>query len=308
MRKFILKVVGFALAVIIPIFFLVFLPPTPRSLQAPIFAELQKDSLLKHVESPRIIFVGGSNLSFGINSQTIRDSFNINPINTAISAGLGLKYMMDHTIQYVKKEDIVVLVPEYDHFFREYEYISDELLRIVADVNHDNYRLLSAKQRFNLLSFIPKFSVSKLSPLRYFNIEVVDYQSIHSFNQYGDTYKHWGLEKKTIASTTIAGKFNPEVIQGVKKFQSDISLKGAILFVSYPSLQDISFFKSVKAIKDVEASYIQNGFTVLGTPERYMMPDSLMFDTRYHLGKKGLDYRTQLLIEDLREYLKNSHP
>lgn len=34
------------------------------------------------------------------------------------------------------------------------------------------------------------------------------------------------------------------------------------------------------------------------------MPDSLMFDSPYHLLKKGVDYKTQLLIEDLKTKLK----
>jgi hypothetical protein len=29
------------------------------------------------------------------------------------------------------------------------------------------------------------------------------------------------------------------------------------------------------------------------------MPDSMMFNTPYHLLKTGVDYRTQLLIEDI---------
>ena len=31
-----------------------------------------------------------------------------------------------------------------------------------------------------------------------------------------------------------------------------------------------------------------------------MMPDSLMFDSSYHLNKTGLDIRTARLIEDFR--------
>jgi hypothetical protein len=85
----------------------------------------------------------------------------------------------------------------------------------------------------------------------------------------------------------------------VKQFQTEVLDKGATLFISYPSFQDISFSQSVEKIKRVEQQYAANNFILLGTPERYMMPDSLMFDTSYHLTEEGADYRTQLLIEDI---------
>ena len=41
----------------------------------------KKCQLLEDTPSPRIIFVGGSNLAFGLDSQRIKDSLNINVIN-----------------------------------------------------------------------------------------------------------------------------------------------------------------------------------------------------------------------------------
>ena len=53
----------------------------------------KKCQLLEDTPSPRIIFVGGSNLAFGLDSQRIKDSLNINVINYGLHAGIGLKYM-----------------------------------------------------------------------------------------------------------------------------------------------------------------------------------------------------------------------
>ncbi|GHV65482.1 hypothetical protein FACS1894199_06280 [Bacteroidia bacterium] len=214
---------------------------------------------------------------------------------------------MDNTIQYIQKGDIVVLASEYTAFYREYDEASDELLRIVVDVNRSNIKLLSTKQLLNCLPHIPKFSLSKFNPIKYVVLTDLSFgvYGVHSFNQYGDAYKHWGLNRNKIipmASLNNA-KLNTEVIQGIKKFQSEVSAKGATLLVSFPVMQDISFKKSSEAIKKIEAQYIKNGFTILGTPERYMVPDSLLFDNTGHSTKEGADYRTQLLIEDLKSVL-----
>ena len=42
-------------------------------------------------------------------------------------------------------------------------------------------------------------------------------------------------------------------------------------------------------------------FNLLSNPERYIIPDSLIFNSEYHLTKKGVDMRTFLLIEDLKK-------
>ncbi|MCL2610007.1 MAG: hypothetical protein FWD94_08910, partial [Treponema sp.] len=65
--------------------------------------------------------------------------------------------------------------------------------------------------------------------------------------------------------------------------------------------QDISFDLSVDSIKKVEEEFIKQGFTILGTPERYRMDTSLMFDSAYHLNRQGVTLRTELLIEDLKK-------
>ena len=42
--------------------------------------------------------------------------------------------MLENTIQYVKEGDIVILILEYEHFYRDYNYVSEELLRTIFDV------------------------------------------------------------------------------------------------------------------------------------------------------------------------------
>lgn len=71
----------------------------------------KKCQLLEDTPSPRIIFVGGSNLAFGLDSQRIKDSLNINVINYGLHAGIGLKYMIDDISTYARKGDIIVFAP-----------------------------------------------------------------------------------------------------------------------------------------------------------------------------------------------------
>jgi hypothetical protein len=311
MRKFIIKVSAFTfITIILFIVFLFLLRPTPQSAESNFFGAIKKDSLLLNELSPRIIFVGGSNLCFGLNSQMIKDSLLLNPINTAIHANIGIKYMLENTLQYLKKGDIVIFVPEYQHFCWKWDYGSEALLRTILDTNKSNIRLLSFKQIINCIPFIGNLVLSKFKRSEYVNIEDRDIYSIYSFNQYGDTYLHWNRQRQNIIEPDILvpDKYNPQVMIKIKNYSQKIKEKEALLFISYPGYQDISFQKSEGIIKKIEQEYIASGLTILGTPERYKMPDSILFDTPYHLIKAGVDYRTGLLIEDIRKQIVINDP
>ena len=302
MKKFILKVLIFLLPIVLFFALGLLLPATPRAAKSMLMAEIKKDSLLVNTDTPRIIFVGGSNLSFGLNSQMIKDSFNINPINTSLHAGLGLKYMMRNTLQYIKEGDIVVLVSEYHLFFKDVNSTSPELLRMAFDVNKKKILLFDFYQMIDFLQYVPQYVLTKFKIKEYKDTIEDEIYGVNSYNKYGDTFKHWNKERQGANLFVVKGNFNEDVVKEIKKFENCLIKKGATLFVSYPCYQEESFRTSIDRIKEVEEAIKKYNFKILGNPERYMMNDSLIFNSAYHLNKQGVDLRTELLIE----YLKNS--
>jgi hypothetical protein len=302
MKKFLLKLTLFLLIIALVFVLGIILPPTPRASKSNLFSKINKDSLLQKVKSPRIIFVGGSNLSFGLNSKMIKDSLNINPINTGIHVRLGLMYMMDSTLPYIQSGDIVVVSPEYVHFFREAAYGGEELLRIVLDVSPSEWNRLRKEQWLHIISYIPKYSLSKFKLTEYVNVKENNIYGVNSFNEFGDVYTHWKLEKQIILPFgPSSAQPNYSVINELRIFREKLKKRGAFLFITFPGYQSTSFENQRASIMMVEAELKNSKFCLLGTPERYKMPDSLMFNTPYHLSKIGVDYRTQLLIEDLKK-------
>jgi hypothetical protein len=296
MKKFLKRTTLFTLIVTLVLSMGLFLPATPRASKSHFHSIILKDSLLANVDSPRMIFIGGSNISIGLNSQTIKDSLNVNPINTGISEGIGLKFMFDNAAQHVKKGDIIIAPLEYSHLVCEYNYCNGSLLRLITDVNKKYLHLLSFRQVLILLRLVPRYFVSKLDPRAYF----VDHPySTGSYNRYGDEYSHWNMENRAFVPCSRLDDFNPQIIEKIKDFEKIVEEKGAKLYLTYPSYLDKSFYKSEDIIATIRTE-LEKNFKVLGTPERYMMPDSLMFDSSYHLNKKGVDIRTARLIEDIK--------
>lgn len=298
MKSFIKKTILFLTPIILVFFSGLIIPATPRASKSLLFANRQKDSLLLYTKEPRIIFVGGSNLSFGLNSYMIKDCLSLNPINTAVHASIGAKYMLENTLKYIRKGDIIIIAFEYSHFYRPYDYVSDELLRTIFDVFPEKKKDLSLKQIVNLLQYVPKFTLTKFKPTEYYNMKESDIYSVNSFNKFGDAEAHWNMNKTGYQPSAIQGVFNQNVIRKIRQFEDAVRIKGGIVYITFPSLDEISFSNSEEKVLLVENKLKENEFKLLGNAEKYIMPKEMMFNTSYHLNKKGVDHRTKLFIED----------
>lgn len=300
MKKFLQRVALFF--VLLLAFFVagILLPATPRATTSMLFAKIAKDSLLQHTPSPRIILVGGSSMSMSINSRRIKDSLGYNPVNTGVHAAIGLVYMLDHTIDYVRKGDVVVVAPEYDQFYGNFAYGSQELMRTVLDVRTTNLRSLRWQQIKNMSEFIPSYAVSKIKPSEYKKGEDNMVYLRDAFNEYGDCIKRWeGHPPNTLTFGPIHEPYNPDIVAELKHFENAVKAKGATMVLTFPAFQEESYNNIAEKINEIEKAYHVNGFYVIGNPLEYRFPNTLNYDTPYHLTTKGIEIRTQMLIRQL---------
>jgi hypothetical protein len=299
------KISLFSLGVVLLLVIGMTLPPPPRITQSMVFAKVQKDSLLRNVTGPRIIVVGGSNTSYGLDSQIIKDSLSINPINTGITYELGLIYMLESTIDYVQEGDIVILSPEYQHFFGSFAYGREFLLYSAFDVDGMAPWELSLKHWENVYSFFPKYAFSRFKPTQYLTFKGSDINRADSYNRYGDLYVHWNMPQQAVPpfNQISHDAYNPEVMDRVLAYRDEVERRGAHFFATFPGTQRSSYENCEAQIQLVHQKLKAHNVDLLGTPERYIMPDSLMFNFPYHMVKEGVDRRTRLLVEDLQSEL-----
>ena len=287
-----------------------FLPVSKAFTNSLYFSLPDKDKLLMATPGPRIIFIGGSNLSFGLDSRLIKDSLHLNPINTAIHVSIGLKFMLNHTMNYVKEGDIVVISPEYEQFYNNVADGDVALLAILLDVS-PAYKDLDFNQYLTLAQIAPSYAKSKIfqNYLKIFRgySEPVDsikigYYDRRSFNEFGDEYIHWYRPRDSFRELNpVSGKLNEEVFKSLNAFRNELLKRKAKMYITFPCYQELLFNLSLPRIKLAEKRLKENGFNLLGTPERYKMNDSLIYDTPYHLTREGVTYRTNLLIGDLKK-------
>ncbi|NME71096.1 hypothetical protein [Flammeovirga aprica] len=280
----------------------IFLPPTPKASKSLLFSKVAKDQLLINTPSPRIIFVGGSNLSFSLNSQMIQNTLQLPVLNLGIKESIGLRYDLASIKRYIRKNDIIIIIPEYTQFYIKSSDCSKELSSTILDLNKADITLLDREQIPNFIKAIPSYAFSKFNIFDYLFYTESEIYSVHSFNQFGDANAHWGLEQRPFPPIEIkdASEYNHDILQAILNFEKDITEKGAQLFLSYPAIQALSFNNSSERIQKVKEEFQKANFKIIGSPDRYVFGNELMFNSPYHLTKMGVDLRTSLLITDIK--------
>ena len=74
--------------------------------------------LLKNTPSPRIILIGGSNVSFGLDAELMQRSLGIPVINDGLHAGLGIVPLRELQ-EFIRPGDVIIISLEYSMFASE---------------------------------------------------------------------------------------------------------------------------------------------------------------------------------------------
>ena len=277
-------------------------------------ALVDKHEALKKIKTEKIIFVGGSNISFGLDSRKVSEAYKKPVINMGIHAGMGLEYIVNDVKAYISKGDVVVLIPEYENFYTDNFYGEMELVSVLFDIDPSSKKLINATQWEHLLKYIPTYSAKKLKnyisasihkPLPSTTIDIYDRRS---FNEFGDAYIHWALPSQNyMPGKKNSGneKINPEVILFLKNFKTYVASKGALLFLFPPAIESQSYFNQKDIIESIDLTLKKEGIGFQSSTSRYKISSDYFFNSYYHLNKKGVDIRTQFIIEDLEVNLKD---
>jgi len=102
----------------VTITFMILIEWAPRDELSYYVAMEEKIKRLEQLPSPKIILVGGSNVTFGVDSKRIESEFDLPVVNMSLHAGLGLEFMLNQLKNRTAKGDVVLIAPEYEHFIK----------------------------------------------------------------------------------------------------------------------------------------------------------------------------------------------
>lgn len=278
-----------------------FVAPRIRNTNVFVGATIEKEQRLANLASPRLIFVGGSNLAFGLDSKRIGDSLNISVANMGLHAGLGVAFGLNEAKDYIKAGDKIVLSVEYGLTRKG----DTKLYAQLIDINPKAARYLdnSFNDRLKLIDINWQRCVSSLFFAAVMNPNEKVYRR-DGFSAEGDMIAH--LNQPQPANQTDRGKINfrdyTEEIDALNGFIKYATQKGAKVFFTFPTYMASEYELNKEVINQYERQFQQQLICpIINTPKSFVLPDTDFFDTAYHLNKIGRDKRTGIMIELLRE-------
>lgn len=251
-------------------------------------------------DSTKIVVIAGSNGAFSINSGMIRDAFHLPVVNAATHAGIGLRLQFEIYREFLRKGDIVVFCPEYGCAGKQRIYGESGLFRILSTHLPSAYVKMSVPQWLFMYKYMGIHFPDAWKHRKTKDVEGP--YSAHALNEYGDI--QWERpHKDSIAHYRVSDKADDLVMDFFQYVHSYTKEKGIHLIFLPPTFIESNFTEYVGQINSIAENFRRRGIPFQASPQRYAFPDSLYYDTPYHMTQEGADIRTSLVIEDMHRVL-----
>lgn len=267
-------------------------------------AMIDKHQRIEQFDVPKLIFAGGSNVAFGLDSERIQEELNMPVVNLGLHAGLGLDFMLNELKDQAKEDDIVVV---------SFEYFLDasgdrELKRHIRSGYDKVNKYYPFNWKDEIQSDIFNIRLRIKVPLKEVKTDSIARFSPYTrsaFNKYGDHISHLGkVHNADLSDRRLMNYFYWSGIKKINEFYDEIKDKGIELYFIYPPYPMSEYQKNIGPITRLEADISKNlEPEILNSPEDFVFEDSLFFDTIYHLNKEGTDYRTDEVIRLLEPHI-----
>lgn len=264
--------------------------------------------LLKNAPSPRIILVGGSNVSFGIDAELMQRTLGIPVINDGLHAGLGVVPLRELQ-EYIRPGDVIIISLEYQ-LFSNRDVMDGDLAFLSDWIEYSPRRIkyLSHpwKQATALYTTMLQRKVNRALNTTLFGGSLDEMRDVFigtKYNLNGDFIGHLNQastpRRKISFEPYPVSRVQKEILTFLEEFHQAAREKGAEVYFEAPASRKsncdttgeaslVNFFKQFEK---------RSSIPVLTRLDEVCLPDQYFFDTAYHLNAEGRQVRTQRLIE-----------
>lgn len=295
MKKFIIKISLFVVSIVLFILSLLLL--IPQNKDNYLYEYHKKLELIDTVPSPRVILVGGSNLAFSIDSKMVSDSLGINVVNMGLHASIGLRYMLDSIEKYLRYGDTVIVMPEYSQFYTSYNGKVEALPSAFLYSLDFNPSILNLSQIMTVISGIPNHVLGNIVTLK----GEWTY-SANNFNKFGDEVSHRQEKSRKIhIFSPPQTKINMNDLEDFTSKINDIKNIGCHIMLMWPITIETNYISHLRIIDEISKELEKKNLNFSVNSDYFVQPDSMAFDTPYHLNGIAAEESAKRLITILKK-------
>lgn len=265
---------------------------------------IDKMSRLENINESKIVLIGNSNLSFGINSKIIEDELHMPVVNMGLHGNLGNSFHEEMAKININAGDIIVI----SHTsFSDNDKIDSAILALLTIENHKNlWKLIRTKDIADIMKSTPRYVIHAAKNLIK-KTPVAEPYSRDSFNEFGDIATLRTENKFILSDTPKPPEINEVCTDRINDLNELILHNNANLLVAaYPiNTGDLRPYAEFEQFKN-ELENVLN-CPVISNYTDYFFDQSLFYDSEYHLTTEGADIRTYLLVEDIKKWKDNNN-
>lgn len=264
---------------------------------------IDKVNRLESIKEPKIVLLGHSNLTFGINSEMIEDVFGMPVVNMGLHGGNGNAFHEEMAKYNVTAGDVYILCHS---DYSDNNIINEPVTAWCSIENHFNlWKLLKGN---NVETMVRAFPVYLKKCLGYYssgtgNQDPGGVYARSAFNKYGDIAVLREGSQYSFESEMGVPVITDISVERINELNEYLTERGADLVVAgYPigngyltadASEFISFQEQLRDSLDcpVISNYVD-----------YMFDYKYFYNTNLHLNTEGADLRTEQLISDIKRW------
>jgi len=272
-----------------------------------------KHKRANEIQGPKLIFVGGSNLAYSLDSQMIQDSLSVPVVNMGLHGGLGLEHILGEANLVANPGDIVFCCIEYYLGEGDYRLLKETCSEFEEVASLMPYSLKQEamehfdKTRENIKVYLnapdkPRKPKIVFSDAEFQHLLETGYSPL--FSPLGDYTAHLNSEG-WFKRKPDELKFQYRYWQGIdqlNEFYAEAREKGINVYFSFAPFSKSAFVAQSNTIERLYQDLINDlDIEMLNTPEELMFEDHLFYDSEAHLIREGRQIRTEDLIRAIRK-------
>src|SRR5690606_22397331 len=257
-----------------------------------------KFNKLSSIDNNKVVFVGGSNVAFGIDSDIIERKLEVPVVNMALHASLSTYVIVEPVLPYLKKGDIMIISREFgggDKLYGSSPKIANYFRFMPLRARLEVYKnldaiapilkniIISSQENLKTLKFEKqyKYRLGPYSSNAFRNDNLLD--KVIDFKMTNEQYN----EIKRIDLNPIS---DSELLDYYRGVNEKLKRKGVSVYFSIPAIIDVRHTRK-DMIRYYQKLSEDTGIPLLSTIT-YDYPRDKMFNTMYHLNKKGREDRS----------------
>jgi hypothetical protein len=288
--------------------------PDPNDFVA---AYADKEALLARTPSRRIIFIGGSNVPLGIDSEEVARSLpSFHPVDMGLISGLGFEMMRAQIEPAVGHGDVVVISLEYERWV--YRFHALTVLRVL-DYDPGAWRQVPLGYLPGLLDaglgYVGEIVRQDRRKLAGRSLPPTEAPYLRSgINRFGDETLQRDIRMdprvrlgraEIDALANLSESHVREMVDDMNAFHRRMIKRGALVFLTYPAVTPDIYREWREQLKRLDG-LLRARLTVplLDSPDEVLYPRAVFTDHIYHLNSEGIDLRMRHLMRRLTARLR----